>query len=115
MPEAVTEAPAALRRTLGPLDGAVLVIANVVGVGIFTTPGVVAGMVSDTVGFLGVWVVGGAFALIGALAYAELASLLPKAGGEYLYLTSIYAESRRVAIFRMGWSEPVWWRSGFLL
>ncbi len=104
MPDAVTEAPVALRRTLGPLDGAVLVIANVIGVGIFTTPGVVAGMVSDTVGFLGVWVVGGGFALIGALAYAELAALLPRAGGEYLYLSRAFGP---LAGFLTGWTSFV--------
>ena len=44
---ALREATVGLRRTLGPLDGAALVIANVIGVGIFTTPGMVAGMVSS--------------------------------------------------------------------
>ena len=104
MPEAVIQPRVALRRTLGPLDGAALVIANVIGVGIFTTPGVVAGMVTDTAGFLGVWVVGGAFALIGALAYAELAALLPKAGGEYLYLSRAFGP---LAGFLTGWTSFV--------
>ena len=93
-----------LRRTLGPVDGAALVVANVLGVGIFTTPGIVAGMVSDATGFLSVWIVGGAFALIGALAYAELAALLPRAGGEYLYLSRAFGP---LAGFLTGWTSFV--------
>lgn len=101
---ALREATVAPRRTLGALDGAALVIANVIGVGIFTTPGMVAGMVPTTAGFFGVWIVGGVFALIGALAYAELAALLPQAGGEYLYLSRAFGP---LAGFLTGWTSFV--------
>ncbi len=101
---ALREATVAPRRTLGALDGAALVIANVIGVGIFTTPGVVAGMVTSTAGFFGVWIVGGVFALVGALAYAELAALLPQAGGEYLYLSRAFGP---LAGFLTGWTSFV--------
>jgi basic amino acid/polyamine antiporter, APA family len=76
----------ALDRRLGPLDAAVIVISNVIGVGIFTTPGVIAAMLPNPAVMLGVWAFGGALAFAGALAYAELAARRPQAGGEYVYL-----------------------------
>ena len=79
-------APASLSRTLGPLDAAALVISNVIGVGIFTTPGIVAELVPRPLPFLAVWLAGGALALAGAFSYAELAVHRPRAGGEYVYL-----------------------------
>lgn len=104
MHKTATETTSVLQRTLGPLDGAALVVANVIGVGIFTTPGIVAGMVPNAAGFFGVWVVGGAIAFIGALSYAELAVLLPKAGGEYLYLSRAFGP---LAGFLTGWTSFV--------
>ncbi|MFQ5572050.1 MAG: APC family permease [Rhodothermales bacterium] len=105
MPQDVlTETPPVLRRTLGPFDGAALVVANVIGVGIFTVPGVVAGMVAEPFAFFAVWIVGGVFALIGALAYAELAAMLPRAGGEYLYLREAFGP---LAGFLTGWTSFV--------
>ena len=75
-----------LERRLGPLDAAVIVISNVIGVGIFTTPGIVATMLPNPVVMLAVWAAGGALAFAGALAYAELAARRPQAGGEYVFL-----------------------------
>ena len=72
----------ALERRLGPAEAASVVISNVVGVGIFTTPGIVAAMVPHPAAMLAVWVVGGLLAFAGASAYAELASQMPRAGGE---------------------------------
>ena len=63
-----------------------IVISNVIGVGIFTTPGIVASMLPNSMAMLGVWALGGALAFAGALAYAELAAWRPQAGGEYVYL-----------------------------
>ena len=61
---------ASLDRRLGPLDAAAIVISNVIGVGIFTTPGFVATILPDKAAMLAVWVIGGALAFAGALAYA---------------------------------------------
>lgn len=93
-----------LTRRLGLFDGAALVVSNMIGVGIFTTPGIIAGMVPHPVAFLGVWVVGGLLAFIGALAYAELAALHPQAGGEYLYLREAFGPQ---AGFLAGWTSFV--------
>ena len=93
-----------MKRLLGPVDGAALIVSNVIGVGIFVSPGIVAEMVPDPIAFLGVWFVGGLLAFIGALAYAELATMLPHAGGEYLYLSKAFGP---LAGFLSGWTSFV--------
>jgi len=93
-----------LDRRLGLVDAAAIVIANVVGVGIFTTPGFVATIVPNAYAILGVWVAGGALAFFGALAYAELAARRPLAGGEYVYLRESFGN---VAAFLTGWTSFV--------
>ena len=85
-----------LDRRLGPLDASAIVISNVIGVGIFTTPGVVAEMLPSGPAMLAVWALGGALAFAGALAYAELAAWRPQAGGEYVYLRESFG---RLAAF----------------
>ena len=96
--------PASLDRRLGPLDASAIVISNVIGVGIFTTPGVVAAMVPSTAAMLAVWAFGGALAFAGALAYAELAAWRPQAGGEYVYLRESFGS---LAGFLTGWTSFV--------
>jgi APA family basic amino acid/polyamine antiporter len=63
-----------------------------------------AGLVPNPWWYLGLWVAGGALAFAGAMAYAELAALRPKAGGEYVYLDAAYG---RVAAFLTGWTSFV--------
>ena len=96
--------PASLDRRLGPLDASAIVISNVIGVGIFTTPGVVASMVPSAAAMLAVWAFGGALAFAGALAYAELAAWRPQAGGEYVYLRESFGS---LAGFLTGWTSFV--------
>jgi APA family basic amino acid/polyamine antiporter len=81
---------AAQRRALGTLDATVLVLANVVGVGIFLTPAGVAALARTPAWYFVLWACGGAIALAGALSYAELGAALPEAGGEYVYLREAY-------------------------
>ena len=95
---------ASLDRRLGPLDAAVIVVSNVIGIGIFTTPGFVAAMLPDKASMLGVWAAGGALAFAGALAYAELAARRPQAGGEYVYLRESFGG---LAAFLTGWTSFV--------
>ena len=95
---------ASLDRRLGPLDASAIVISNVIGVGIFTTPGVVASMVPSAAAMLAVWAFGGALAFAGALAYAELAAWRPQAGGEYVYLRESFGS---LAGFLTGWTSFV--------
>ena len=80
-PQPYAEIPA-LDRRLGPFDAAAIVISNVIGGGIFFVPVVVAQLVPNPAAIIGVWLAGGALAFAGAMAYAELAALKPRAGGE---------------------------------
>ncbi len=93
-----------LSKKLGPLDGAILIFSNVVGVGIFTTPGIVAASVSDRWLFLTAWLIGGVFAFIGAHGYAKLSAAYPRAGGEYIYLKKSFGA---LAGFLSGWTSFV--------
>lgn len=93
-----------LERRLGPIDAASIILSNVIGGGIFYVPILVAGLVPAAVNMLGVWVLGGALAFAGAMAYAELAALRPRSGGEYVYLREAFGP---VAAFLTGWTSFV--------
>jgi basic amino acid/polyamine antiporter, APA family len=86
------------------VDAAAVVVSNVIGGGILFTPPIVAAAVPHPWLFLGVWAAGGALAFAGAMAYAELAALRPRAGGEYVYLRAAYG---RLAAFLTGWTSFV--------
>src|SRR5262245_39719134 len=75
-----------LAAKLGLFDATMIVMGGVIGSGIFVNPAVVARHRHSPVLILGAWVVGGLLALMGALIYAELGAILPKAGGSYAYL-----------------------------
>lgn len=75
-----------LKRVLGSTDAAWLVAGNMIGAGIFITPGLVAGTLPGTLWPLVVWALGGVLALAGAAVYGELGARLPHAGGDYQYL-----------------------------
>ena len=81
---------AAPRRQLGLLVTAAIVIANMIGTGVFTGAGFNARGLHDPTTILIAWVVGGIVALCGAACYAELGTMMPKAGGEYVYLREAY-------------------------
>ncbi len=78
-----------MKRTLGVRTAALLVVASMVGTGVFTTTGFLVGDLSNLAVLL-CWGVGGVVALFGALAYGELAAALPHNGGEYALLSRIY-------------------------
>lgn len=67
-----------------------IVVANMIGTGVFTTLGLQAEGVPDGAALLLLWLIGGVIALCGALCYAELAAALPRSGGEYHFLSRIY-------------------------
>jgi len=96
--------PPALERRLGPLDAAAIIVSNVIGGGILFTPPLVAASVPHPWLFLATWVPGGLLAFAGAMAYAELAALRPRAGGEYVYLRAAFG---RLAAFLTGWTSFV--------
>src|SRR5207302_10401061 len=79
-----------LRRQLGLFDATMIVMGGIVGAGIFVNPSEVAHRVHTPFLILGVWVLGGIFAMWGAFIWAELATRLPGTGGQYLYLREAY-------------------------
>jgi len=88
------------RRQMGLFSATVLVVANMVGTGIFTTSGFIIQELGNPWTMLGCWVVGGLFALAGALCYGELGARFPRAGGEYVYLRESFGE---LPAFLSGW------------
>ncbi len=93
---------ASLARGLTLIPTAAIVIAVVIGTGIFVKARVMTCNVGSPGLVLGVYALAGLLTLFGALAYAELSTMMPHAGGAYNYLGSAYG--RRTA-FLFGWSE----------
>ncbi len=93
--------PAQLARRLGAFDATMIVMGGIIGSGIFMNPAVVARSVHSPGLIVGAWAVGGAVALLGAFAYAELAALRPDVGGQYAYLRDAYHPS---VAFLYGWA-----------
>jgi hypothetical protein len=89
-----SSAPAADLRPdsagIGATTGTLLIVANMIGVGVFTTTGYMIGALQSPPAVLIAWLVGGVAAFCGALAYAELGSAIPRNGGEYQLLSRIY-------------------------
>ncbi len=92
---------AELRRELSLFDMTMIAIGSSIGSGIFLTPALVANALHAPLWILGVWAVGGVMALCGALTYAELGALMPRAGGVYVFLTEAYGG---LAGFLYGWA-----------
>ena len=81
-----------------------LIIANVIGSGIYTTPGFLARDLGSPFAVLGIWVVGAVLAFAGALSYGELGAMFPEAGGEYVYLREAFGP---IFGFLTGWASFV--------
>src|SRR6184192_4758991 len=88
------------RRQLGLFDATMIVMGGIVGAEIFANPSEVAHRVHTPFLILGVWVLGGIFAMWGAFIWAELATRLPGTGGQYLYLREAYHPA---VAFVYGW------------
>jgi basic amino acid/polyamine antiporter, APA family len=79
-----------LQRKLGLFPSTNIVIANMIGAGIFTTSGLLMAGLNNPLLMLALWIAGGIIALCGALSYGELGASMPGAGGEYLFLSKLY-------------------------
>jgi APA family basic amino acid/polyamine antiporter len=86
-------APQSERRTLGVGACTALVLGNIVGVGIFLTPAEVARTSSGALGYFGFWILGALISIAGAMVTAELGTLFPRAGGDYVFLDKAYGRS----------------------
>lgn len=100
-----------LVRTLGLASVTSIVVANMIGTGIFTTSGLLVELLGDPRWMIALWAVGGVLALCGALSYGELGAAMPEAGGEYTFLSRLFHPrlgflSGWVSLFA-GFSAPI--------
>jgi len=100
-----------LQRKLSLFSSTNLVIANMIGAGIFTTSGLLMGELGSPLVMIGLWAAGGLLALCGALCYGELGAAMPRAGGEYVYLGELFHPSLGFLTgwvsFLVGFSAPL--------
>ena len=89
-------------RILGVGFGLAVIIGNTIGAGIFRTPGSIAALLPNNWLFLSVWLIGGLYALLGAIQIAELGTMLPRSGGQYVFARHALGE---FAGFIVGWSD----------
>ena len=93
-----------LLTVLGLTFGLAVIIGNTIGAGIFRTPGEIATELPTFWPFLSVWIIGALYALLGANALAELGTLLPRSGGQYIFVRHALGD---YAGFIVGWSDWV--------
>jgi amino acid transporter len=89
-----------LRRVIGLFGGTALIVGITIGSGIFRTPPTIAGLVPNPLVIMGLWTAFGLISICGALALAELSTMLPRAGGVYVFLREAYGDA---AAFVFGW------------
>src|ERR1700733_14728620 len=99
LPEKSDAAPS-LVRGLSLLDSILLLVSGIIGSSIFLTAKDIAGPLPQPMLFLLVWVLGAAFSLCACCAFAELGSMFPDSGGQYIYLREAYGD---LVAFLYGW------------
>jgi len=95
-----TESKPTLVRGLSLLDSVLLLVSGIIGSSIFLTAKDIAGPLPQPILFLGVWVLGGVVSLFACVAFAELGSMFPDSGGQYVYLREAYGD---LVAFLYGW------------
>jgi APA family basic amino acid/polyamine antiporter len=91
-----------LLRGLRFIDAAAIVVGSMIGTGVFLKSGIMAQQVGAPSWVLLAWVLAGVLSLAGALTYAELGAMFPRAGGEYVYLREAYGD---LTAFLFGWTR----------
>ncbi len=91
-----------LLRVLGVAFGLAVTVGITIGMGILRTPGDVAAQLPDARLFIGAWLLGGLYALLGAVSVAELGTMLPRSGGQYVYVRHALGAYPG---FIVGWSD----------
>ena len=100
MSSVVTSQAHDLRRVIGLGGGIALIVGITIGSGIFRTPPTIAGLVPNPLVIMGLWTAFGLISICGALVLAELSTMLPRAGGVYVFLREAYGDA---AAFVFGW------------
>src|SRR5437867_2945465 len=98
----LTTPSSGLIRILGVGFGLAVIVGSTIGIGILRTPGLVAGQLANRTTILAVWIIGGLYTLVGAACLAELGTMLPEAGGYYVYARRAFGET---AGFAVGWTD----------
>ena len=91
-----------LIRILGTGFGLAVIVGSTLGIGILRTPGLVAGQLPNPTAILVLWIVGGLYTLVGAICLAELGTMLPQAGGYYVYARRAFGDAVGYAV---GWTD----------
>lgn len=91
-----------LLTVLGVTFGVAVLVGNTIGAGILKTPGLIAGHLPEFLPYMAVWVVGALYALLGANALAELGTMVPRSGGQYVFVRHALGD---YAGFVVGWSD----------
>src|ERR1044071_5813392 len=99
---ALTEGRGRLLRVLGVVFGLAVTVGITIGMGILRTPGEVAQQLPNRWLFLGAWLLGGVYALCGAVSVAELGTMIPRSGGFYVFVRRALGEYPG---FVVGWSD----------
>jgi basic amino acid/polyamine antiporter, APA family len=95
-----SESQPSLIRGLSLLDSVLLLVSGIIGSSIFLTAKDIAAPLPNPLLFMGVWVAGGLISLFGCIAFAELGSMFPDCGGQYVYLREAYGD---LVAFLYGW------------
>src|SRR6185295_13753312 len=91
-----------LLRILGISFGLAVIVGSTLGIGILRTPGLVAAQLPNRSAILAVWVVGGLYTLLGSVCLTELGTMLPQAGGYYVYARHAFGDT---VGFAVGWTD----------
>jgi APA family basic amino acid/polyamine antiporter len=83
--------PSGFVRELGLFDSTTIVVGSMIGSGIFIVSADIARNTGSTGGLLAAWIISGLMTVAAALSYGELAAMMPKAGGQYIYLREAYS------------------------
>jgi APA family basic amino acid/polyamine antiporter len=99
-----------LQRRLGVFSATTIIVGSMIGSGIFIAPSIMAGYVATPGIWIGLWLVGGALTLLGALSYGELCAMMPQAGGQYVFLREAFGPT---VAFLYGWTLFLVIQTGF--
>jgi APA family basic amino acid/polyamine antiporter len=99
-----------LDRRLSAFSATTIIVGSMIGSGIFIAPSIMAAYVVTPGTWLGLWVAGGLLTLLGALAYAELCAMMPRAGGQYVFLREAFGPA---TAFLYGWTLFLVIQTGF--
>ena len=94
--------PQKLAKTIGIWSATTIVIGSIIGSGIFMKPATMAAQLGSPYMLIIVWLVAGVISICGAMAFAELGTMFPETGGQYIYLRNIYGD---FIAYLYGWSS----------